>query len=94
MKKQKFSLLLNIGTICLSICAIAIGVYSVKTASLGISGSIDFTVHNCEVRVLGKVERANEEVAPYQETVGVGKVVSVTASTWEVGDITFDSSNR
>lgn len=37
------------------VCAIAIGVYSAKIASLNISGTIGFTAHNCKVRVLDKI---------------------------------------
>lgn len=55
MKKRKFSLILNVVAICLSICAIAIGVYSIKTAKLGISGSVGFVAHNCNVDVTGYI---------------------------------------
>lgn len=51
MKKQKISWLLNIATICLAVCAIAIGVYSAKTASLNIGGSISFVAHNIKADV-------------------------------------------
>ena len=51
MKKRKFSIWLNVVTICLSICAIAIGVYSIKTATLNINGTIGFTAHNCKVNI-------------------------------------------
>ena len=55
MKKRKISLWLNIVTICLSICAIAIGVYSIKTASLNINGAIGFTAHNCNVDIVASM---------------------------------------
>lgn len=55
MKKRKFSLILNVVAICLSICAIAIGVYSIKSAKLGISGSVGFVAHNCNVDVTGYI---------------------------------------
>ncbi len=51
MKKKKLNLFLNIVTVCLCLCAIAIGVYSVKNASLNVSGTIGFTAHNCQVKV-------------------------------------------
>lgn len=44
--KKKFSLWLNIATICLCICAIAIGVYAAQQATLKVSGTIGFTAHN------------------------------------------------
>lgn len=46
--KKKFSLWLNIATICLCICAIAIGVYAVQSATLNVSGSVGFKAHNVE----------------------------------------------
>ena len=55
MKKRKFSLILNVVAICLSICAIAIGVYSIKSANLGIKGSVGFVAHNCNVDVTGYI---------------------------------------
>ena len=53
MKKRKFNFIFNIVAICLSICAIAIGVYSITTASLTINGSVGFTVHECRVNISG-----------------------------------------
>lgn len=53
MKKKKGILLLNFASIMLSICAIVIGVYSLKHATLGISGNIGFVVHGVEVSVTG-----------------------------------------
>ena len=65
MKKRKFIIWLNFVTICLSICAIAIGVYSIKTATLNVNGAIGFTAHNCKVSVLGDITGAvNENNVP------------------------------
>ena len=52
MKKRKFNLLLQIATLCLCVAAIAFGVYSAKTASLNVSGTIGFEAHNCKVGVV------------------------------------------
>ena len=49
--KKKFSIWLNIVTICLCVCAIAIGVYAATTASLKVSGNIGFKAHGCEVSI-------------------------------------------
>ncbi len=51
MKKKKLNILLNIATICLCVCAIAIGVYSVKNASLSVTGTVNFKAHDCLVQV-------------------------------------------
>lgn len=50
MKKRK-SILLQIATLCLCVAAIAFGVYSAKTASLNVSGTIGFEAHNCNVSI-------------------------------------------
>ena len=55
MKKRKFNLLLEIATLCLCVAAIAFGVYSAKTASLNITGTIGFEAHNCEVGVVAQL---------------------------------------
>lgn len=38
MKKRKLGLILNIATLCLSICAIVVGVYAIRNASINVSG--------------------------------------------------------
>ena len=66
--KRKFSLLINIATLALCVCAIAFGVYSAKTASLNVSGTVGFTAHNCKVKVdsslSGFSETPDGEVVP------------------------------
>ena len=54
MKKRRFSILLNIATLCLCIAAVAIGVYSVKNAQLTITGTISF-VSNSSADVVCKI---------------------------------------
>lgn len=51
--KKKFALWLNLITICLCVCIIAIGVYSAQNAKLIVSGSVGFKAHNCDVDVTG-----------------------------------------
>ena len=53
--KKKFSLWLNIVTICLCVCAIAIGVYAASSASLTASGTIGFTAHGVEMTIEGTI---------------------------------------
>ena len=53
MKRRKLGLIFNIVAICLSVCAIAIGIYSLTTSSLTINGSVGFTAHECRVYVSG-----------------------------------------
>ncbi len=55
MKKRKFIIWLNFVTICLSICAIAIGVYSITTATLNVNGAIGFTAHECNVDIVASM---------------------------------------
>ena len=107
MKKRKFNILLNIAVLCMCICAIAIGVYSAKTASLNVSGTIGFTAHNCKVRVLGKitgaVDKDNVAITSNTSTATInytdpndpskGKLIDGTAETWNFGNIYFDDLN-
>ena len=51
MKKRRIGLFLNIVTICLSVVAITIGVFSIKQASLGVNGSVGFVAHECKVNI-------------------------------------------
>ena len=53
--KRKFSLFLNVAVLALCVCAIAIGVYSAKQASLNVTGTIGFTAHNCDVDISGYI---------------------------------------
>lgn len=53
--KRKFSLFLNVAMLALCVCAIAIGVYSAKQASLNVTGTIGFKAHNCDVNIVGYI---------------------------------------
>ncbi|MBE7082231.1 MAG: hypothetical protein E7378_00935 [Clostridiales bacterium] len=56
--KKKFSFILNIATICLCVCALAIGVWSAKNANLAVSGNVGFTANHCNANVELKIENA------------------------------------
>lgn len=62
MKKQ-FNIWLNIATICLSICAIVIGVYALQNATLNVTGSIGFKAQGLkatvEVKMYGHSETSD-----------------------------------
>ena len=53
--KKKFNLWLNIVTICLCVCAIAVGVYSATTAKITAGGKVAFSAHNCKVELTGYI---------------------------------------
>ena len=53
--KKKFSIWLNIVTICLCLCAIAVGVYAANQAQLTISGQIGFKAHGVEMTIEGTI---------------------------------------
>ena len=81
--KRKFSLLINIATLALCVCAIAFGVYSAKTASLNVGGSVGFVAHNCEIELNGTIvacensnATATKEVTIPQTFIGRGAVPS------------------
>ena len=101
--KRKFSLLINIATLVLCVCAIAFGVYSAKTASLNVSGSIGFTAHNCKASVSAEVKNDavkvdGSNVTPNAEgtlnetfrTLGSASVNEATATgALDLGNIFF-----
>ena len=58
MKKHKFTLWLNIATLCLCFAILAFGVYSAKRARLTTSGTVGFKAHECEVAVVATIENA------------------------------------
>ncbi|MBE7075258.1 MAG: leucine-rich repeat domain-containing protein [Clostridiales bacterium] len=45
--------IINIAVICLCICAMTIGIYAAKQASLTATGTIGFTAHQCQVEITG-----------------------------------------
>jgi len=53
--KNRNKLILNILIVALCLCTIVVGVWSAKNASIGISGSVGFTAHNCEVDVYATI---------------------------------------
>lgn len=93
--KKKFSLLLNIVTICLCMGVIAIGIYSLKTATLNIGGTLGFTMHDAMVEVSGTIydiaqvnngttERTNKTI----EKIVMGSDSGAT-TTLDVGELNF-----
>jgi len=53
--KNKSKIFLNVITICLALCAVIFGVYSLKSATLNIGGEFGFTAHDCIVQTYGTV---------------------------------------
>ena len=108
MKKRRYKILLNIATLCLCLAAIAVGVYSVKTAQLNITGTIGFEAHNCDVYVNGTLTGASTlsgtTLTPttlyyYDKTnnnTDTTKYVNVHNDTtgWAIGDVYFDDMNN
>ena len=108
MKKRRYKILLNIATLCLCLAAIAVGVYSVKTAQLNITGTIGFQAHNCDVYVNGTLTGASTlsgtTLTPttlyyYDKTnnnTDTTKYVNVHNDTtgWAIGDVYFDDMNN
>lgn len=99
MKKRKFNLLLEIATLCLCIAAIAFGVYSAKTASLNVTGTIGFNAHNCNVYVyatLSGAADADGNTVTVNDFGTSDQYINVhdNTSAWEIGDIYFDDINN
>lgn len=92
MKKRKFNLLLNIATICLCVSAIAFGVYSAKTASLNITGTVGFQAHNCDVYVYGTVAGGTQTGgnAKFGAENSYINVHDTTKNSWTLGTLMFD----
>ncbi len=92
MKKKKFNLLLNIATLCLCITAIAFGVYSAKTASLNITGTVGFQAHNCDVYVYGTVAGGTQTGgdAKFGAENSYINVHDTTKNSWTLGTLMFD----
>ena len=82
MKKRKFNLLLQIATLCLCVVAIAFGVYSAKSASLNVSGTVGFNAHNCLVEITGKYTACKTNNATTREETNLnnGQVIKVGGS--------------
>ncbi|MBE7075204.1 MAG: hypothetical protein E7376_04420 [Clostridiales bacterium] len=59
--KNKFKWLINVFTLVLCVCALAIGVYAAKQASLTATGTIGFTAHGCKVKVSGTIDAYDED---------------------------------
>ena len=101
--KRKFSMFLNIAMLCLSVCAIAFGVYSAQQARLNISGNLGFTAHNAFVSVTGAVKNIaqieNDNVVSKTD-MQIDKIVKAADSanpvniTMPLGDMYFYSNNN
>lgn len=90
MKKRKVGWLLNIATICLSLCVIAIGVYSLKQASLNVGGSIGFVAHDLNVKYSGTVSNAiNKDGTEYSNNITKETDLS---TKWDLGTMYFNET--
>ncbi|MDY2696062.1 MAG: hypothetical protein SOV27_02750 [Eubacteriales bacterium] len=90
MKKRKFNLLLEIATLCLCVAAIAIGVYSAKTASLNVSGTIGFEAHNVKATISAQImgdgvtgSTASADGTPRTAYAKIGETVELTGTETE-----------
>ena len=104
MKKKKLTFLADIAVLVLCVCAIAIGVYSAKNASLNVGGTVGFNAHDCEVdvyaEITGAVDAQNKainednkgEATPFfRDGDGGNNPVRITGTqTWDFGKIYFD----
>ena len=107
MRKKKLTFLADLAVLVLCVCAIAIGVYSAKNASLNVGGTVGFNAHDCEVEVYaeitGAVDEQNKAITednkaganPFFRDGESGKSpVKITgAKTWDFGKIYFDDLN-
>ncbi|MBE7075193.1 MAG: hypothetical protein E7376_04365 [Clostridiales bacterium] len=59
--KKNYKWLINLATLVLCVCALAIGVYAAKQASLTATGTIGFTAHGCKVKVSGTIDAYDED---------------------------------
>ena len=87
MKKRKFNLLLQIATLCLCIAAIAFGVYSAKTASLNVSGTIGFEAHNVKATISAQIKgdgvtgsTVSADGTPRTDYATIGNTVNLTGT--------------
>ena len=94
MKKRKFSLILNIASICLAICATAFGIYALKTASLNLNGTVGFKAHNCDVNVYCTLSGAADEEGNEITVSAFGSPTQYVnlqdSATWDIGTIYFN----
>ncbi len=90
--KKRFSILLNIISVVMCICAFVIGVYAIRQAKLNVTGNIGFKAHNCNVvvtpYVTGYKADGTKQTEVKQTAVEIGKT-----STDSVGIITLNELN-
>ena len=84
MKKRKFGFLLNIAVLCLCLAAIAVGVYSVKTAQLTVTGTIGFTAHNTKMGLTGSI------LACESSSATVRKEATIASTSIETSKVELD----
>ena len=84
MKKRKFGFLLNIALLCLCLAAIAVGVYSVKTAQLTVTGTIGFTAHNTKMGLTGSI------LACESSNATTRKEATIASTSIETSEVKLD----
>ncbi|MBE7074849.1 MAG: hypothetical protein E7376_02595 [Clostridiales bacterium] len=79
--KKNIKWLINIAAICLCICAMAIGVYAAKQASLSTKGTITFTAVGCDLEITGTLSGYATDI------------YATTTSSKELSKVTLEEAN-
>jgi len=90
--KKNLKWLINVATICLCLCAMVIGIYAAKQASLTATGTIGFTATNVYAEVSGQTSGAAEEVTFNTITIDSTKTGNpyTDTTTWSGKNIDFN----
>ncbi|MBE7074853.1 MAG: hypothetical protein E7376_02615 [Clostridiales bacterium] len=80
--KKNIKLLINIAAICLCVCAMAIGVYAAKQASLSTKGTITFTAVGCDLEITGTLSGYATDI------------YATTTSTKDLTKVTLNDTNN
>ncbi len=103
--KKKFKLLATIGSLCLAISLMAIGVYAAASVSLNVTSNVTFNAESVFVGYKGKIERASsrdftspeELVAEHEDWVTNGDTTSTSSGTltaWTPSEVSFEEGKQ
>ncbi len=103
--KKKFKLLATIGSLCLAISLMAIGVYAAASVSLNVTSNVTFNAESVFVGYKGKIERATtgdfssaeELVEEHDDWVTNGSTTSTSSATltaWTPAEVSFEEGKQ
>ena len=92
--KKKFKLFATIGSLCLAVAMMTIGVLAAKSVTLNVTSNVNFTTETVLVDIAGEVTGAVEGTKNYAGFTHSATDVNAAPEAWAIGALSFDEEHQ